>query len=119
MPMYFYLPQQPILNGIQAVTRAMLGLETLAFRTRKCRTMAAARARNQYENLAATGDRLLDALRMESDLTAEISNIQSPSEADLARWADRRRDVEVLVERYLHSISAWRQEVESQTDRTK
>jgi hypothetical protein len=110
---------QSILAAIQSVIRAMLGLESIVVQAKRSRTRAAARARDAYEDLAARGDRLLDALRLERELTANLPAESSGiTEGDMAQWTECRRGVEQLVEQYLISIAAWREEVESKCQHT-
>lgn len=103
------LSQQTVISGMQAVIRGLLQLEKTVVQTKRSRCVTALRAEYTYQRLAATGERLLEALHLENDLHSD-----SGTEDDLERWKLLRRNVERLVEQYLIAIQEWRQGIDSE-----
>src|SRR5689334_4927384 len=91
-----HIPDQSLLRSIQSVLRAMLGLDSVIGQAVPGGRAQEARNEQIYEDLMATGDRLLSLLRSEFEAIPVDPN-QAPSDT-INRWRACRRSIDHLVE---------------------
>jgi len=99
------LANEPILRTMQSAVREILGLQLSPSRKRllsnDCDTEYV------YIQLAAAGDLLLDALRLEKELSK--LDLSRAGDEELEQFRERRTAVEQLAADYISLVAGWRE----------
>jgi hypothetical protein len=98
-----HLSDQPVLRAVQFLLKALIDSPLCA----KKPAHGGTQIESLFRQMTATGDHLLDALRLERGFDKSC-----PTKADgdaLERWRNHRQSVDLMARDYVSAVSTWRE----------